>query len=73
MDLHRAAFQPPPLPDLLDRLTHLLRSAADGDCTVSGEFWQLHEQLGDDLHEGANRGEDAADHPQVMKSKIIYY
>lgn len=66
MDLCGPAFEPPSLTDFLDGLAHLLRTAACGHCPFLVEFGELYEQPGDDLHEGADRGEDAAYNSQVI-------
>lgn len=66
MDLHSPSIKPPPLSGFLDGLAHLLWAALGGDCSFAVEFGQLHEQPGDDLHEGSDRGEDAADNSQVI-------
>lgn len=66
VDLHRTPLQQNTITCLLDSLATVCRAIADRSGIGAGQFRQLHAQYHHHLHEGAHRGEDAKNYPQMM-------
>ena len=66
VDLHRTPLQQNAIACLLDSLATVCRAIADRSGIGTGQFRQLHAQYHHHLHEGAHRGEDAKNYPQMI-------